>query len=491
MAFNIVDILKEGKTEYIDKVLTRIDLNSASNLIRKSPFKVLIIKMCESDFDNHPYFWMDIIYDVDEFFWKSIHMREIYNYPFTTKQYENILYNSKYGEEYIYYHFWEILHLDINFINILFDYVIEKSIKKEFWFDFLLKNEDLHIRTLIMIIIIQQYPQLLSYYGSDITLYFTNSVERVNSQTSLFLEKMNAQDVSLIAYNLFISGYLELFRQAKEFLFQNYEQNYLAYYLFEGCNIPFKNRQKEEIDNDLERYFLTDAKMQFAIYRNYTDSLKQQVLDDFRKQLRILSQLDDNCLNRFQKIYFYELGKKLEFYIEKYLDLSRSKKIEKIGEGSTCYSLRLGDYLLKLCDTKWSYEDVICPGLFLIVKNMEQDYVRDNMGIILCGLEVQPYLKRSIDSVPEKYLDCFSDTLKQLGYFLNDRMISSEWGDNVKLLDSYEDANTDDIDALPQWFKDYPIVLVDRDRVYPIDRIEETSKGRRLNIKQRRDVGAN
>jgi len=53
----------------------------------------------------------------------------------------------------------------------------------------------------------------------------------------------------------------------------------LAYYLFEGCNIPFKNRQKEEIDNDLERYFLTDAKMQFAIYRNYTDSLKQQVLD--------------------------------------------------------------------------------------------------------------------------------------------------------------------------------------------------------------------
>ncbi len=489
MAFNFVDVLKVGKIEYLDRILTKEDLNSVCDLIRKSAFKVLIIKMCESDFDNHPYFWMDVIYDVDEFFWKSLYMREKYNYPFTTQQYKNILYNSKYGEEYIYYHFFEILALDMKFLNTLFLYIMEKSLKKEFWMDFLLKNEDLHVRALSMIIIIQQYPQLLSYYGSDITLYFTNSVGSVNSQTSLFLEKMNVQDVSLIAYNLFICGYLELFRQAKEFLFQNYEQNYLAYHLFEGCNKPFKSRQKEEIENDLERYFLTDAKMQFTMYRNYADNLKQQILDDFRNRLRVLNQLDDSCLNRFQKAYFYELGRKLELYIAKYLDLSKSKKIGKIGEGTTCYSLRLGDYLLKLCDTKWSYEDIICPDLFLIVKNLEQDYVRDDSGIVLCGLEVQPYLKRKVKDVPSIYLDYFSDTLKQLGYFLNDRMISSKWGDNVRLLDSYKDADTNDINSLPKWFKDYPIVLVDRDRVYPIDRILETSYGRRLNIRQRRDGG--
>ena len=37
------------------------------------------------------------------------------------------------------------------------------------------------------------------------------------------------------------------------------------------------------------------------------------------------------------------------------------------------------------------------------------------------------------------------------------------------LLDSYLDADTHNHEQLPEWFKKYPLVLVDRDRIYKKD----------------------
>lgn len=73
-----------------------------------------------------------------------------------------------------------------------------------------------------------------------------------------------------------------------------------------------------------------------------------------------------------------------------------------------------------------------------------------------------------------------------MGFFINDRLISEKFGDNVRVLNSYKDADTDDCKSLPEWFKEVPIVLVDRDRVYSTDRIEiyPFSGVKRLRIKQ-------
>lgn len=485
MAFSIIEVLKLGQTEYIDKFRTSADIKSAIKWIRLSPYKEDIAKACQNDFDRHPYFWLEIIYDLDSYFFLALEMRKKYRLPFTKENYENILYNSKYGENYIYENFDNVISFDESFVNILLQYVIERSKNKNFWLDFLTKNINLHIRALTMLKIINDYPKYLKLYGNDLTIYFTNNIGNVGSQISLYLEKMDSKDVSLIAYNLFLKGHIELFNQVKDFLFKNYEKNYLAYNLCEGCWTPIKNDIRVEIFGDLERYFLTDSRLQFSIYKNYRDKLRNDIIDDFRKRLRILDLVENRVLDKFQTIYFYELGRKLELYIEKYLDLSQNKKVGKVGEGTTCYALRLGDFVLKLINTKWSYEECLCPDLFLIVKNLEQDYVRSEKGIVLCGLEVQPYLTRSVRDFDLKYLDYFKETLNDLGFFINDSLIS-EFGDNVRVLNSYKDADTDDCESLPEWFKEVPVVLVDRDRVYSTDRIEiyPFSGVKRLRIKQ-------
>ena len=56
-----------------------------------------------------------------------------------------------------------------------------------------------------------------------------------------------------------------------------------------------------------------------------------------------------------------------------------------------------------------------------------------------------------------------------MGYKLNDSMINGQCGDNCLLLDDYHDADTRYPEDLPEWFKETPLVLVDRDRVYRIE----------------------
>ena len=52
-------------------------------------------------------------------------------------------------------------------------------------------------------------------------------------------------------------------------------------------------------------------------------------------------------------------------------------------------------------------------------------------------------------------------TLKDMGYVYLD----ASNHDNFRLLDSYQDAFTENPEFLPDWFKEYPIVIVDRDAI--------------------------
>ena len=48
-------------------------------------------------------------------------------------------------------------------------------------------------------------------------------------------------------------------------------------------------------------------------------------------------------------------------------------------------------------------------------------------------------------------------------------MLSQLYGDNCMILDSYKDADHPNPELLPEWFKEIPLVLVDRDRIYKND----------------------
>lgn len=403
---------------------------------------------------------------------KSLKLKEKCGVHYTSVEYQNILYHTSFGERYILENIDTILMQDENFVSILLEYAVQK--KSDFCLNFLVYNSNLHVRALTMIDIICKYPQLMPIYSADILSFFTNQIGEYYSQISLFLEKMSMDDLSNIAYHLFLNGYTELFNETKDFLFSFYDTNILVTLLLQ--KEPINSQVKEEICNDIHRYFLKDENMRYYIYKNFKDYLDEQERFNYEKKMAVLKSIDEFMI---QHIYSYGLGNKMESYIEKYLNLSKDKSVEVKQGGSTCSVIRIGDYFLKLFKMKWSYEDMICPDVYLTIKNLEEDYIRDKEGVVLAGLEVQTYLKRDCRNVPPQYFDKFRLTMKSLGYFVNDHLLNDKWGDNVRLLDSYLDANTDNPEEVPDWFREYPIVLVDRDRVYP-DKVDEIWGRRRM-----------
>ena len=469
MAFILTEKLREGKTNYLDSINTWHDRESGIKWVRESAYKDEILKNCYEDFFNHPVFWLQVIYDTDTYFEIGLKIRKKLKLTTSIQEYKNILWNTKIGESYVLENIDTILREDENFITELLAFAIQKSSNKDFWFDYLLYHSDLHLRYLVMREVINQYPNLMAYYQNNITNFFDNQIASKNSQITLFVERMTSDDVSEITYLLFEKGYQTLFGKAKEYLFSNYSDNKLAFLINsnrEAC--------KEEIKSDIDRYFLTCSKMHFTLYKNMKHSISANIISQFEEMMSSFSKLPYSAV---ENIYYHELGKKMEEYFEKYMDVSRSKVIEAIKGGSTSEVLRIGDYVLKLFYFKWSYEKIICPNFYFIVKNLEEDYVRDKNGYICAGLEIQPYLKRSAWNIDKKYFSALEEAIKNAGYFYNDRFLSKEWGDNVRLLDSYLDADISDPENVPEWFKEMPLVLIDRDRIYPD--IEDEIFGRR------------
>ena len=152
--------------------------------------------------------------------------------------------------------------------------------------------------------------------------------------------------------------------------------------------------------------------------------------------------------------------------VDKYLYLSREHSYSFLEAGSTASCYRIGDYAFKLVRTKWSYEPIICPNLYLILPNEEEVFLRNDKGVVLSGIEVQKYLRRSAKGVPLRIFANFSCELNRLGYYTSDTLMRGVCGDNCRMLDSYKDSGN--LNA-PVWFKMFPVVLVDRDRVYRND----------------------
>ena len=148
--------------------------------------------------------------------------------------------------------------------------------------------------------------------------------------------------------------------------------------------------------------------------------------------------------------------------------LSTDKTHEFIESGSTANCYRIGDYVFKLSSTKWSYEDIICPDLYLILRNLEEDFIRNDKGIVVAAIEIQKYLKRTARNIPIITLKLFRDELDRLGYYTTDSLMNGPCGDNCRLLDDYKESG--ELNP-PDWFKETPLVLVDRDRVYRKDNI--------------------
>ena len=312
----------------------------------------------------------------------------------------------------------------------------------------------------------------INLFYDDITKYLTSETFQENEQLSFIKELMDVRDVSELAY-IYFDRDIDYFvwEKFKQFILNNYQYNRLAFHLLEYKKEPVGNGSYRLITNhkgikefgkDADKLFSTSSNYRLNILKYYSSKVSRELLDRYKQQLTYFIKSGEIDVN-YWNLEHSGLVRKLEEYVDKYLSLSKDTSYEYVESGSTASCFRIGDYIFKLVRSKWSYEDEICPNLYLILPNLEEEFIRNNEGVVTSGIEVQRYLKRDAKNIPPSTFFFFRNELSKLGYYTTDTLMNGKCGDNCRLLDSYLDSG---ILNPPEWFKNYPLVLVDRDRVY-------------------------
>lgn len=464
MSSNPLEYLKQGNISFLSKMST-YELNSLSELIRNSQDRFLIIdNILPLIKDTYSLFCLNLIYDIDKYEKETKYLLLKTGTILSKTQLINLLKNTKWGIYYIIEHSSNIFETISNdTINKIFYYLLKDHQDKIYIFK---NHHNLHIRYLFIKYLILSKEDILFSIYDNILDYLTTPTILSNEEITISKELMSIEDISDLCYTIFKSKYKDIYYEPlKEYILNNYSNNDIASKLLNDSNsldslLAFKE--------DANRLFTTSRNFQFYIYKHYSSMLSQNILSNFIKYISYFKSFNEH---RIESIFKHELGDKLIKYIDKYLSLSTRKDVVYLESGSTCCTYRFGDYCLKLIKTKWSFEDTICPNLYLIAKNYEEDYVRGIDGVVEAGLEIQKYYSRSARDVPSEIINLYTSQLKELGYYTTDSLVKGTCGDNCRLLDSYEQADCVNPEELPTWFKEYPMVLVDRDRVYKNENI--------------------
>ncbi|MBR4177899.1 MAG: hypothetical protein IKR57_00955, partial [Bacilli bacterium] len=398
----------------------------------------------------------------------------------TPEMLSNFLHNTPLGIKVLYENFDYFLSSSIdnkyfdNIVKYAFDNNNVELIHK------LSRYKDLHTRYLFMDYLIRNHADQIDSIYDDITKYTTSITYEPYEQLTFLPKLMNPDDISKLAVLLLTHNREADYKKLKDYILKEYKYNYIASQLLTDewiadpethrlLNDPNRKMKEKEFNKDANELFRTSADYRYTIYLKHKSKINQELLNEFAHRIRYY--LKEDKTHNLESIYRCGLGQLLEEWTEKYMELSQSKEYGFVGGGTTCDCYRIGDYVIKLVKTKWSYEDVICPNLYLIAKNYEEIYLRDKKGIVDGGLEVQKYLTRRADNIDSKYFRYFDLALDRLGYRRTDTLTNGTCGENTMLLDTYRDADCPNPEKVPVWFRQYPLVLIDRDRIYPKDKI--------------------
>lgn len=490
MAYNPLDELKKGNVKFLYSINTN-NLKTLIDYIRNSCDKNEIINgFLSLLIDEMPKFCFDVIYDSEEFIDEAKYiLKNYYDFDFslTKKEYVSYLNGCPIFFDFLKNRINDLIIKHKNDSSFLFDYMLKNEEKCSSVLKDLSLNKNLNVRFQFMKHLIKHYPDKVDNYYSDITKYLTVYNYQYAEQIEMFPDSMTTEQISELAYIVFENGNNELWDKMKELIYTQFDYNNLAHHLLYPIRVPYQycdntflyamhglspNKMVEnvlgiaEFNKDSDKLFKTSLSGRLNISTNYSNKVSKKVLNEYLKYLKYFKQskvLDPN----YNHIERYGLSHLLEEYIDKYLSLSTRSDYEFIERGSTSSCYRIGDFVFKLIEMKWSYENTICPNLYIILPNLEEKFIRGEKNIVLAGLEVQKFLQHDAKNVPQEIFDLFTNELSSLGYIHTDRLMNGPCGDNCRLLDLWEEANNP---FAPEWFKEYPLVLVDRDRVYDIDK---------------------
>ncbi len=483
MAFNPIERLRNGDVDFLYS-FTDTDKQILLCQIRGNEEKNEVIRrFIHLVMDDLPYFCFDIIYDNEEFAKELEYLLSRYiKYKDIEKfKLRDMVFKTRVGKEYIKEKFDLVSKDNKAVLDFIFEFIFSDLDNNMDLVKLFYLNPDLHIRFLFMKYIIVHYPELIEVIYDDFTKYLTSYTYEDGEQLIIWgPDLMNEEDISELAVAVLDSSLdRKIWEKLKKYILDNYQENSIAHKLLEKipvqideCSITFESNPLfvEEFKKEADKLYMTSSDYKFMIFAHYVECLSEKIREDCEAFFGCFAKPNTKAKWQFEidRVYSYHLGNKLEEYVDKYLSMSNSKVTRFIGNGSCAYVYQIGDYVFKFIQKKWSTQKIICPRSYLILRNLEEDYVRNKDGSVLAGLEVQPFLTRKASDVPVGTEEFFHKELAKQGYYVADTLLDGSCGDNCMLLDSYLDADCDKPEELPDEFKDYPMVLIDHDTVFKL-----------------------
>lgn len=372
--------------------------------------------------------------------------------------------DCKWAVDYLKNNIKRLKELDSEIIFIILRYACEVNDKEIL--KLLLNSDDLELRGIAMVEFMLMSPYRFISYYEDLISAFIRKDENGN-----ICELVDEKYVSRIAYDILYNSLgMDKYEEVKDFILANYQFNSLAERL-DGVNVDGEfgiepERYLDVLFKDMDEMFRTSRSYKYSLYVNYSDKISESLRRKFYDAIKSFIQIDEEVVAHIFKV---GLGDKFLEFTKKYMELSTGAKVVlDAGMGSSTRAFIVGDYVVKCSYKKWI--STRCPDLYLIAKNYEEEIVKSHFGSVIGALEVQKYYKRPINPKNQKLVGKFYSALESLGYVFDDNVTGLNNTPNIFYLDDYREADCDNPEKLPKWYKKSPIVLVDRDYVYKLNR---------------------
>lgn len=460
-----LDFLDYFRSDYIEQLIQDI---------REYPNRVqLLYSSFDKILNKDPHLAFMISCDISDY--EMVWRRCLESNPLLLSDYKSLLFflmNVTWASKYVSEHLEKLISNDKSAIFAIlrhFEKTGDNSIVNKLAYHY-----NLNIRGMFLEELIDTHAHLLFEFNDDILEYFVKRDDLGNA-----VDLMNEEYVSKVASLVLLHGLGEdLYERIKLFIFTNYEKNTLAAEL--DCYGKAKiDVLQEALISDINKLFITSKNYKYVLANRYSQYIDYDIVRDFKSKISPFTWIDRDAIST---LFLNGLGDKFLEYVDKYLEKSTgSKVIRDAGFGTCSRVFRVGDYVIKCSDKKWSMEDSLCPSGYLFAKNYEEDIIRANNGEVTGAIEVQKYLTRPLVVGDYMAIFHFQEALKEMGYYTKDVLTDREGGSNCYYLDSYLDADCDDPEALPEWFKKDPVVLVDRDLIFRID--NRNPKIKAINLK--------
>lgn len=463
--YEVIEKLIDGDISYI-RLLDKYDYYRTIEEIMKSSNRKMVISKCiDKLINSYSEFAFWIVCDLEDY--KDFCLNFL-NSNFKVLDKPNLfgryfIGSTKWSLEFIKNNINLFSKLDNDIIYIIIRYAI--NIEDKDLINLLLYSDDLDLRGEVMVEVMDMAPMSFMKYYDDIVSYFT--IDNDDGTIKVMAEKY----VSRIAYEIVNNNLgINYYDRVKDFVLSHYDKNSLAERL-DGVNVDKEigiefYEYPEILFRDIDELFRTSSNYKFRLYVKYSNRLSKDIRESFCSSIREYTAIDEEII---EHIFSVGLGDKFLEYTKKYMELSTGAKVVgDAGRGSCTRSFIVGDYVVKCSFRKWT--STRCPDSFVVAKNYEEDIVRTPFGMVIGALEVQKYYKKPVNPKSKRLIDKFCYALKEMGYSFEDNVMGLDQTPNLFYLDSYKEADCDNPEQLPKWFKKNPIVLVDRDKVIKLSK---------------------